>query len=34
MGLAVLAEWRLAQDSESFRNWLVAGAPSDDAGSD
>ena len=34
MALAVLAEWRLAWDSDAFRSWLAAGAPSDDAGSD
>ena len=34
MALAVLAEWRLARESDAFRSWLAAGAPSDDAGSD
>jgi hypothetical protein len=27
----VLAEWRLAEAEGSFRDWLRAGAPSDDA---
>jgi hypothetical protein len=31
MALDVLAEWRLAQVSEAFRNWLEQGAPSEDA---
>jgi hypothetical protein len=31
MALDVLAEWRLAQTSGVFRNWLSEGAPSDDA---
>jgi hypothetical protein len=31
MALDVLAEWRLAQRSAVFRNWLEGGAPSDDA---
>jgi hypothetical protein len=31
MALDVLAEWRLAQRSAGFRNWLEGGAPSDDA---
>ena len=30
MALDVLAEWRLAQSSAVFRNWLTQGAPSDD----
>lgn len=32
MALDVLAEWRLAQTSGTFRSWLDQGAPSDDAG--
>jgi hypothetical protein len=31
MALDVLADWRLAQRSAVFRNWLDQGAPSDDA---
>jgi hypothetical protein len=31
MALDVLNEWRLAQASPSFRDWLNQGAPSDDA---
>jgi hypothetical protein len=31
MALDVLAEWRLAQTSEGFREWLEQGARSDDA---
>ena len=31
MALDVLAEWRLAQASGAFRNWLEQGARSDDA---
>jgi hypothetical protein len=31
MALDVLAEWRLAQTSGVFRNWLEQGARSDDA---
>jgi hypothetical protein len=31
MALDVLAEWRLAQSSAEFRNWLERGAPSEDA---
>ena len=31
MALEILAEWRLAQTSETFRHWLEQGAPSDDA---
>jgi hypothetical protein len=31
MALEVLAEWRLAQASGTFRNWLSHGAPSEDA---
>jgi hypothetical protein len=31
MALDVLAEWRLAQASGVFRNWLEQGARSDDA---
>ncbi|GBD32423.1 MAG: hypothetical protein KatS3mg081_1836 [Gemmatimonadales bacterium] len=32
MAQSVLAEWRLALESEGFRSWLASGAPSDDAG--
>jgi hypothetical protein len=32
MALEILADWRLAQQSELFRNWLEQGAPSADAG--
>jgi len=31
MALSIFEEWRLAQDAESFRDWLARGAPSDDA---
>ncbi len=31
MAMDILEEWRLAQASESFKGWLDAGAPSDDA---
>jgi len=31
MAVEVLAEWRLAEAAGSFRDWLRAGAPSDDA---
>ena len=31
MAQEVLAEWRLAEASPSFRDWLERGAPSDDA---
>jgi hypothetical protein len=31
MAQEVLAEWRLAEASPSFREWLERGAPSDDA---
>jgi len=31
MALEVLSDWRLAQTSAVFRNWLEHGAPSDDA---
>jgi hypothetical protein len=31
MALDILGEWRLAQASDVFRNWLDHGAPSDDA---
>jgi len=34
MALAVLGEWRLAVESAGFRGWLLAGAPSEDAGGD
>jgi hypothetical protein len=30
MALDILAEWRLAEASPSFRTWLDSGAPSDD----
>jgi hypothetical protein len=30
MALEILAEWRLAETSETFRQWLEQGAPSDD----
>lgn len=30
MARDVLAEWRLAADSTAFRDWLEAGAPSED----
>jgi hypothetical protein len=30
MALEILAEWRLAETSETFRHWLEQGAPSDD----
>jgi len=33
MALDVLSDWRLAQTSVVFRNWLEQGAPSDDAAS-
>jgi hypothetical protein len=33
MALDVLSDWRLAQSSMVFRNWLEQGAPSDDAAS-
>ena len=31
MALEILTEWRLATDSQPFRQWLTQGAPSDDA---
>lgn len=31
MALSIFEEWRLAQEAESFRDWLAQGAPSDDA---
>jgi hypothetical protein len=31
MALVIFEEWRLAHDALSFRAWLAAGAPSDDA---
>jgi len=31
MALELLGEWRLAQASVAFRNWLDRGAPSEDA---
>jgi hypothetical protein len=34
MALALLAEWELAVESDDFRGWLEAGAPSEDAGGD
>ncbi len=30
MALSIFEEWRLAQDAQSFREWLAQGAPSDD----
>jgi hypothetical protein len=30
MAASLLSEWRLALESDAFRNWLAAGAPSDD----
>ena len=33
MAFEVLSDWRLAQASAVFRNWLEQGAPSDDAAS-
>ncbi len=32
MAESVLADWRLALESEGFRSWLASGAFSDDAG--
>ena len=34
MALSIFEEWRLSQDADTFRNWLAAGAPSDDASTD
>jgi hypothetical protein len=34
MALSIYEEWRLSHDAESFRHWLAAGAPSDDASAD
>src|SRR5207247_7476027 len=31
MALSIFEEWRLAQDADSFRDWLARGAPSGDA---
>jgi hypothetical protein len=31
MALSIFEEWRLAHDAVAFREWLVQGAPSDDA---
>jgi hypothetical protein len=31
MALAIFEEWRLADQADAFRDWLVRGAPSDDA---
>ena len=31
MALSIFEEWRLAQEADSFRDWLSRGAPSDDA---
>jgi hypothetical protein len=31
MALSIFEEWRFATEAEEFRNWLAAGAPSDDA---
>jgi len=33
MALDVLSDWRLAQSSMAFQNWLEQGAPSDDTAS-
>jgi hypothetical protein len=33
MALDILADWRLAQQSTEFRQWLDLGAPSDDTAS-
>jgi hypothetical protein len=33
MALDIVAEWRLAQSSPHFRDWLERGAPSDDSAS-
>ena len=30
MALSIFEEWRLAQQDDSFREWLARGAPSDD----
>ena len=32
MAREIFAEWELARESTAFRNWLLQGAPSDDAG--
>ena len=34
MALSIFEEWRLAQQADSFREWLARGAPSDDASPD
>jgi len=31
MALSIFEEWRLADQADSFRDWLARGAPSDDA---
>ncbi|HXF96730.1 MAG TPA: hypothetical protein VNI61_11585 [Gemmatimonadales bacterium] len=31
MALSILEEWRLAHQTDAFRDWLARGAPSDDA---
>ena len=31
VALSIFEEWRFADQAENFRNWLAAGAPSDDA---
>jgi hypothetical protein len=31
VALSILEEWRFAADVDAFREWLAAGAPSDDA---
>lgn len=34
MALSIYEEWRLSHHADAFRNWLAAGAPSDDANTD
>lgn len=34
MALSIFEEWRLSHDADAFRDWLAAGAPSDDASAD
>ena len=34
MALTIFEEWRLAEEAETFRDWLGRGAPSDDAPAD
>jgi hypothetical protein len=31
MAREIFAEWKLAEESNEFRSWLLQGAPSDDA---